>query len=326
MTLTVINAELTRQLLPMDECIDAMSEAMEAASAGTVSIPPRSTLPLSDGSGVFVLMPGSSMAIDCYGAKIISAHGNNPERGLPVIQGFVTLFDHETGAPICIVEGAEITAIRTAAVSGLATRLLARENASSCGILGAGVQARTHIEAMCAVRPVKKILVWGRDFEKTQLFAEQQSRRIGMEVKATKEAAEASACDLVCTVTASNEPVVSGDWVQEGAHINLAGSHSLSTREADTKLISKSAVYIDLMESLMNEGGDVMIPVKEGAINIDHVVGEIGNLIMGKIEGRSEDRQITIYNSLGVTAQDLFAARHIYHSARSQDLGVDIDF
>ena len=119
------------------------------------------------------------MAIDCYGAKIISAHGNNPERGLPVIQGFVTLFDHETGAPICIVEGAEITAIRTAAVSGLATRLLARENASSCGILGAGVQARTHIEAMCAVRPVKKILVWGRDFEKTQLFISTCWMRVG---------------------------------------------------------------------------------------------------------------------------------------------------
>ncbi|MFT5350131.1 MAG: ornithine cyclodeaminase/alanine dehydrogenase-like protein (mu-crystallin family), partial [Gammaproteobacteria bacterium] len=244
MTLTVINAELTRQLLPMAECIDAMALAMEAASAGKVFIPPRSTVPLTDGSGVFVLMPGTCKDINCYGAKIISAHALNPARALPLIQGFVTMFDHDTGAPICIVEGAEITAIRTAAASGLATRLLARENVSTCGILGAGVQARTHIDAMCAVRPVKEIIVWGRDFAKTQLFAEQQSERIGREVVATRDAAEASACDLVCTVTGSAEPVIRGEWVQKGAHINLAGAHNLATREADTALIVKSAIYI----------------------------------------------------------------------------------
>jgi ornithine cyclodeaminase/alanine dehydrogenase-like protein (mu-crystallin family) len=326
MTLTIINSELTRELLPMLECIDAMSLAMQAASSGSVSIPPRSIVPLSDKSGVFVLMPGTAIDIGCYGAKIISAHGKNPSRGLPLVQGFVTLFDHDTGVPLCFVEGAEITAIRTAAASGLATRLLAREDARSCGILGAGVQARTHIDAMLAVRPVEEILVWGRNHEKTELFAAEQSERIGMHVQATKEAAEACACDLVCTVTGSPEPVIFGEWVKDGAHINLAGAHSLATREADTALIAKSSVYIDLMESLLNEGGDIMTPIEEGVIDIAHVIGEIGNLILGNISGRVDENQITIYNSLGMTAQDIFAARHVYQTAQEKGLGVIVDF
>lgn len=326
MALTIINAELVRELLPMADCIDVMAQAMVAASTGTVSIPPRLLTPLIDNSGLFIFMPGSSEEIESYGAKVLSAHPANPAKGLPLIQGFVILFEHNSGAAVAIVEGAEITAIRTAAASGLATRLLAREDASSCGIFGTGVQAITHIDAMRAVRPVQAVLVWGRDFARTRVFANQQSERTGLNVRACKEPAEVGACELICTVTGSSEPVLLGSWVQAGAHVNLVGSHTLVTREADTDLIVKSAVYVDLMASVRNEGGDVMIPVQEGAVGEDHIIGEIGSLLLGDIPGRVDDSQITLYNSLGIAAQDLFAAQHVYQLAQSKGLGVSVDF
>ena len=325
MSLTVVNAELVRELLPMDECIAAMEPAMIAASTGTVVIPPRLISPLIDNSGYFGLMPGSSAGIAAYGAKVVSLHPANPGRGLPAIQGFVTLFDHDTGTPIAIIEGAEVTGIRTAAASGLATRLLAREGASSCGILGTGVQAVTHVDAMRAVRPVSRILVWGRDVAKATAFAQEQSQRTGIEISAVSDPAEAGACDLVCTVTGSAEPVLKGEWVQPGAHVNLVGAHTLTTREADTDLLVKSAVYVDLLESVKNEGGDVMIPVQEGAIDEAHIIGEIGQLLNGEITGREDDTQVTLYNSLGNTAQDLFTARHVYEKALKLGVGVTVE-
>ena len=325
MTIRFISAGQVRELLPMRECVEVMEAAMGAASGGTVAVPPRLIMPLIDGSGFLALMPGSSAELASYGAKIISLHPANPQRGLPAIQGFVTLFDHTSGAPVAIIEGAELTGIRTAAASGLATRLLAREDVQSCGIFGAGVQAVTHIDAMLAVRPIQQFLVWARDPAKAADFAAEHSRRIGIPVRATEDPAEAGACDLVCTVTASPEPVLMGDWVRPGAHVNLVGAHTLTTREADSALIEKSALYVDLMESTVNEGGDIMIPIQEGAIGEDAIAGEIGQLLNSEIAGRRDNDQITLYNSLGITAQDLFAARHVYDKAVASGLGVVVD-
>ncbi len=325
MSVLIVNAEQVRALLPMAECVDAMEPAMIAASTGTVAIPPRLISPLIDESGFFALMPGSSAELGTYGAKVISLHPANPSQGLPAIQGFVTLFDHQTGAPVAIIEGAEVTGIRTAATSGLATRELARPDASSCGVFGNGVQAETHIDAMCAVRPIEEILIWARDPGKARDFAAGQAERTGRVVRVTEDPAEAAACDVVCTVTSSPEPVLNGDWVQPGAHVNLVGAHSLTTREADTELIAKAALYVDLMESCRNEGGDFMIPLKEGAIGEEALVGEIGQLLNGSIPGRADDQQITVYNSLGMTAQDLFAARHVYDRALETGVGLTVE-
>ena len=326
MPVRIINAEQVRQLLPMAECVDIMEAAMCAVSAGTVAVPPRVITPLIDESGFLGLMPGSSAELACYGAKVISLHPANPGRGLPAIQGFVTLFDHASGTPVAIIQGAEITGIRTAAASGLATRLLAREDAHTCGIFGSGVQAVTHIDAMRAVRPVERVLVWGRDTEKTRVFARAQTERTGMDVEAVSDPAQAGACDLVCTVTASAVPVLFGRWVQPGAHVNLAGAHSLTAREADSGLIKKSLLYVDLMESCRNEGGDFMIPVEEGAISEAAIIGEIGDLPGGRIRGREKDAEITVYKSLGITAQDLFAARHVYDRAVAEGVGETVAF
>ena len=326
MTLKIISAGQVRQLLPMDECIEAMALAMAAASAGDIKVPLRSMMPLIDDSAHFALMPGSTAQPPVYGAKILSLHPANSAAGRPVIQGFVTLFDHHTGSPLAIIEGATLTAIRTAAASGLATRCLAQAQACTHGVFGTGVQAVTHIEAIAAVRAIERVVIWGRDYAKAQSLADEQSARTGLSVRATQDPREAAACDVISTVTAASEPVLQGAWVAPGTHVNLVGAHRADAREADGALIVASAVYTDLLESLLNEGGDVVIPIAQGDIDADHVRGEIGNVLRGTISGRSGPQEITVYKSLGVTAQDLFAAHTVYTNALVQGLGADVEF
>lgn len=238
----------------------------------------------------------------------------------------VVLFDRETSAPVAIIDAAALTATRTAAASGLATRLLAREGARTCGIFGTGAQAVAHIEAMCAVRRLEQIRIWGRDFAKAEALAAQQARRTGRPVSACRDPAAVGACDLICTVTGASEPILKGEWVRPGAHVNLVGSHSLTSREADTELIAKSAVYVDLMESARWEAGDVMLPMQDGAVGAGHIVGEFGQLLAGQIPGRTEAAHVRLYKSVGIAAQDLYAAEQVYARARAYGAAVEVDF
>ena len=324
LVLKVINAAEVRELLPMHECVDLMAAAMQAASAGDVRVPPRLFMSLFDESGSFGLMPGSAAKPKVYGAKIISLHENNPAAGRPMIQGFVTLFDHETGEPIAIIEGAEVTAIRTAAASGLATRLLARKDASTHGILGTGVQAITHIDAIAVARNVTETVIWGRDHAKATALADEQAKRTGLNIRASANAEDAAACDIVSTVSGAHAPILFGRWIKPGCHVNLVGAHSAATREADSDLIANASIYTDLLESLFNESGDVLIPINEERINRDHIKGEIGKVISGELAGRGDDEEVTAYVSLGVTAQDLFAAHAIYAKAVQRNKGTDV--
>ena len=260
MALRIINAEETAQLLPMGQCVDVMEAAMIAASTGTVRIPPRLIFNLIDDSGFFGAMPGSSKELDAFGAKVVSFLPGNPARGRPAIGGFVTMFDHETGEPRAIIDGRVITDVRTAAASGMAARHLARADAHRCGILGTGGQAHAHIDAMCAVRPVDEVIIWGRNLTKAEALAQRHAHREGVSVRATSDPSEAGGCDLVCTTTVSAEPILEGQWLTPGAHVSLVGAHSLGAREADTETIVKSKVYVDSLESTKNEGGDIMIP------------------------------------------------------------------
>ncbi len=325
MSFIVLNTALTRELLPMAECIQVMQTAMMAASRGAVDIPPRLITPLQENHGWLALMPGCATDITAYGAKIVGLHPANPDRGLPAIQGFVCLFDLKSGRPLGLVDGAAITAIRTAAASGLATQLLANEAAATCGILGTGALAETHAEAMLCARNLREIVIWGRDLSKAQTLAAQLAERFPCHCHATSDAAEAAACDIVCTVTGSPTPVLKGEWVRPGAHVNLVGAHTLATREADTALVVKSSVYVDSLMATRQEGGDIMIPVREGAVEESHIVGELGALAAGQLRGRQGSEEITLYNSLGITAQDLYAAHYVLEKARQSHLGVVVD-
>jgi len=317
MSIAVIDESQVAELLPAKESIRVVREAMIAFSRGGVLVPLRSSIPIEENKSM-LFMPGASKELGFYGAKLISLHPENDPQCGPTIQGLIALFEYDTGTPKAIIDGASVTGLRTAAASALATDLLARPDARSLGIFGCGLQAKTHLDAIASIRDLDQVLVWSRNHDSALAFAEQQSQRTGLAVKAMLDPMAAATCDILCTVTAASEPILKGTWIKPGAHINLVGSHSLSAREADTPLIAQSGVYVDSLASAIAEAGDIMIPVQEGAITQEHILGEIGQLASGDISGRLDDTQITLYKSLGITAQDLFTAAFIYR--RYQEL------
>jgi ornithine cyclodeaminase len=322
--LRILNRQDVTQLLPMQDCIDVMADAMKAASSGNVSVPPRSVTSLIDHSGHMFLMPASALTPSVFGAKVIGHVLGNPAKGLPSVQGYIALFDHDTGTPVAIVEGSAITALRTAAASGLATRELARQDARSHGVMGTGVQAAAHIEAIACVRGIGRVLVWGRDAKKAEALANAEARRMGLVVIACNDPAEVAACDVVTTTTGASEPVLLGDWLTPGAHVNLVGAHTPATREADTAAMTRAKIYVDLLQSAMSEAGDILIPIEEQAMTTDAIVGELGQLVAGEIPGRTAEDDITLYKSLGIAAQDLFAAARVYERAVEESVGTEI--
>lgn len=317
----VIDAAGVRDSLSMNQCIDAMETAMRAISERAAAVPPRTIMPLVDKSAYFGVMPGSMAEPLVYGAKVVSLHPANAQAGRPTIQGFVVLFDHHTGAPTVLMDGAEITAIRTAAASGLATRLLAREDVSTLGVFGTGVQALHHLDAISAVRPISGARIWGRSVDKARAFVAAHQGRNGVELVAVEDPREAAACDVICTLTASPEPVLQGAWVSPGSHVNLVGAHSPTTREADTDLIRQARLFVDSLESADNEAGDILIPIREGAISRSHILGEIGDVLLENIGGRATAADITVYKSLGLVPQDLVAAQTAYLNWRAARKG-----
>ena len=326
MSILIIRAGEVRELLPMDECIEAMDRAMRALSAGDVAVPPRTIAPLEGGEDYFILMPGEMRTGEVYGAKIVGLHPGNPAQGRPAVQGFVTLFDRASGAPLALIDGAEITAIRTAAASALATRVLARPEARSHGIFGAGVQAASHLEAVGLVRDIEDVFVWARDAEKAREFAQEHSERSGARVTAVDNPARAGACDVVSLVTNSPEPVLRGKWLKPGAHLNLVGAHEPEHREADSDAMACASIYVDSLPGALSEAGDILIPISEGRISEQDIAGEIGAVLTGEADGRRDGQQVTLYKSLGNVVQDLFAAEALLHAAQRKGKGHRVDF
>ncbi len=321
----VLSARDVDRLLTMSQCIDAMDAAHRAVAEGAVAVPLRTVMATPGNGGHFLVMPGASEDPCTYGAKLISLHPGNPRAGRPAIQGFVVLFDHETGEPLALIEGARLTAIRTAAVSGLATRALARPDARSHGLFGTGVQAHTHLSAIKAARPgIREVFVWGRSEDKARAFAAACDGHEGMMVRAVTDPAQAARADVVSAVTAAASPVLEGAWLRPGAHVNLVGAHRPDTREADTQALARARVYVDVLASARAEAGDLLIPIGEGAFGWDHVIGEIGDVLVGRSPGRSGDEQITLYKSLGMVAQDLFAGWATYRAAREAGAGTRV--
>ena len=304
--------------LTMPACIDLMAATQAAISRGEIRLPLRAMLPVGEGSAVFIVMPGKIGKTRIFGAKLVSLFPDNPARGMPAVQGHVALFDGENGSPLALVEAASITAVRTAAASGAATRLLARHNASTLALLGCGVQAETHLEAMLAVRPVREVRVWGRSLEKAEAFAARHAGMGGARVAAVGGARQAVAgADLICTVTGSRTPILKGEWVDSGAHLNLVGAHNPATREVDGAAMSRGRVFTEITEFALAEAGDLLLAIEEGHLAEADIAGEIGEAIDGKIPGRSREDDITIYKNQGNTAQDLAAAHYVYTRVRA---------
>ena len=310
-----IDREEVARRLTYDACIPIVRNAMIAFSRGETKQLLRSIMALSEGR-LFGVMPGAMGAHAPFGAKLISVFPENAARGRQSHQGLVILFDHETGAPVCVLHAGEITAIRTAAASAVATDALAREDARRLTILGSGEQAMTHARAISKVRDLESISIWGRSLERARALAERMQAELAAPVAAAGSGEEAVAeADIVCTVTSAAEPILKGAWVRPGTHLNLVGSSHAGPVEVDNDLVVRSRFIADSREGVVNQGAEFLRAKAAGLIGDEHIVAEIGQVLAGEIEGRRSIGEITVYKSLGHIVQDLASAWALYSQA-----------
>lgn len=317
----LVTAAEIETLFPMDRAIAAARSAMRQVSSGDTLLPLRQFLAIPDAPGKMAVMPGYIAHPPRFGLKTVSKFTNAAHSHV----GTVQLYDATNGQLLAIIEGGTLTAIRTAAASALATDLLARPDSHRLAILGTGEQARRHIEAMAAVRPISQIRIWGRNARNAEALAA-TLRNADMPAIVAATVAEAVAdADIVCTTTPAATPILHGQHVRPGTHVNLVGSAIPTTAEADTALVAMSQFYGDYRAATLAQAGEFRNAIAAGLITADHLIGEIGELILGRIPGRQDDTAITLYKSLGVTAQDLTAADAILEAARAHGMGHEIN-
>jgi ornithine cyclodeaminase/alanine dehydrogenase-like protein (mu-crystallin family) len=325
--LLVVNGADVRRALPMSECIDAVDRAMRSLSDLGADVPLRTIMQLPGGRNFFGVMPGYLDDPRGLGAKILTVFPDNAKRGLPSHVGLAVLFDTETGMPLAVMNAADITAIRTAAASAVATRVLARKEASSLAIIGTGEQAATHLEAISKVRTLRTIRIWGRSADKAQRLAEEVGARLGQTIEVAKTAQEAvNEVEIVCTVTGAPEPVLNGAWLSPGAHVNLVGASGFIGREADDAVVSRSRFFVDSRATARAEASELKHAINSGVVTESHVLGEIGEVLSGSVPGRISDQDITVYKSLGNAVQDLAAAHVVYDRAAKEGIGTRVTF
>jgi alanine dehydrogenase len=323
MPVRILNQAQVTDLLPMEECIGLMDGVLRTLASGGAQLPLRTVLRLPESQGIFGVMPAQLSHPAALGLKAIAVFPGNEGTPLDSHQGIVLLLHPETGAPIAIMDASSITAIRTAAVSGVATRALAREEASDLALLGSGVQARSHLEAMGLVRTLSRIRVWSPNGARVAAFVKWAREHLGVEVEPARGPRETVlGADIICTTTASSTPVLQGEWIAPGAHINAVGSSIPSARELDTAAMARGRLFVDRRESAANEAGDFLIPLREGAIPESHLLGELGDVLLGRLAGRTGRTDITIFKSLGIAVEDLASAHHVLARAEARGIGL----
>src|SRR5579863_5638791 len=312
-----IDREEISRRLTYELCIPIVRQAMIAFSRGETKQLLRSIISLSEGR-LFGIMPGALGANAAFGAKLISVFHGNFDRGIQSHQGLVILFDPESGAPVCVLDAGEITAIRTAAASAVATDALARQNSRRLALLGYGEQAATHARAIAKVRDLESIAVWGRSPARAQNFAERMHSELAIPVAPAADVRAAVAnADIICTLTSATTPILQGDWMRPGTHLNLVGSSYGGATEVDNTLVVRSRFIADSREGVLNQGAEFLRAKAAGLIDDDHIVAEIGQVLAGEVEGRRSADEITVYKSLGHVVQDLATAWALYSQSES---------
>ena len=310
----VIEREEVARRLTYDICIPIVRHAMIAFSRGETRQHLRSIIPLAQGH-LFGIMPGALGENGVFGAKLISVFPENFAKGRQSHQGVVVLFEPDSGAPVCVLHAGEITAIRTAAASAVATEVLARQDASRMAILGYGEQAATHARALLKVRKIEAVKVWGRSPERAESFCQRMSAELGIAFSSATDVQDAvSDADIICTVTGAQEPVLKGAWVRPGTHVNLVGSSMAGPVEVDSEFVLRSRFIADSREGVIRQGAEFLRAKAAGMIGDAHVVAEIGQVLAGDAVGRRSDEDITAYKSLGHVVQDLASAWALYSS------------
>lgn len=322
----LLDREFVRRRLSVEACIPLMKQAMADLSAGQTIQPLRSVLHLDQGRA-FGVMPGSmAKGGAVFGAKLVSVYPENFAKGLPSHQGAITVFDPEDGQLAALVEASEVTRIRTGCASAAATDVLARKDAKVLAVMGYGEQAMSHIEAIAAIRPLEQVRVWGRSRERAEQFVVKMAHTGLSFVVCDTPSMAVQGADIICTTTASAEPILGLADVAEGTHINAVGSSYAGPYEIAPDLVKASRFIADYREGVLAQGAEYLVAKEKGLIDEDHVVGEIGEVFLGALEGRQSDDQITIYKSLGHVVQDLACAAWLVEQAEASGEGTFVPF
>ena len=300
------------RILSMEECIGVVEEAFRNLGLGNAVMPLRTIIPIEEFNGAVLIMPSYIKGLNALATKIVTFYPDNARFKLPIVNAYVIVNNPKTGVVEAVIEANHLTAMRTGAVSGVATKYLARDDAKILAIIGCGVQARTQLWAVATVRGIEKVNVYDVDEGRKEEFAREMRRRLQIEVIPTGSAEEAvREADIVVTATTSSSPVISYEWIKPGTHINAIGAFRPDMREIDSKTILNAKVVVDLKEAALKEAGDIIIPIQEGLISINHIYAELSDLVLKKKPGRTSNSEITVFKSVGLAIQDSSVASHI---------------
>jgi len=319
-----LSAKDVEKAISMKETIAAMRNAFLQLATGEAVVPLRSNIDMPKENAGALFMPAYLPDISKISLKTVTINKDNPERGLPMIQAMVMIFDAVTGSPVAVMDGEHLTAMRTGAVSGLATDLLARKDATVVAIIGTGAQGKTQLEAVCEVRDIKKAIVFDLNKECAYAFAEKMSKKLNIEVSPAISPYDISMADIICTATSSNRPVFDDANLRTGVHINGVGSYRPDMCEIPAETIVRAKVVIDQSTAALSEAGDLIQPIEKGLINRDHIHAELGEILDGKKAKRENEEEITVFKSVGVAVQDLATAHKVIESARKLGLGTEV--
>jgi len=323
----LLSREDVQSLLTMKDAIDAVEEAFRQFALGNVKMPAKSTISVEQNNGVIWAMPAYIAGdMNALGQKIVTTYPENPTRhNLPTTLATVELLDHETGECLAIMDGTFLTAIRTGAVGGVAAKHLARANSTRVAVFGAGVQAQTQLEALAEVRKIEAAKVFDNVTGRAGQYCERMSKKLKINVKEGEDPKDTlRGSDIVICASTSRVPVFSGEWLELGMHVNGVGSCTPETRELDTVSVRRSKVIVDSRDEVLNEAGDLIIPIAEKAISLEHIWGELGQVIIGKKKGRTSEQEITLFKSVGLAIQDVSTASVVYRKALEQNRGTNV--
>lgn len=318
----LLSEQDVRDVLPLDELIDAMQHALAAFSSGRVAQPLRTVLTIGEQQAFFGVMPAYLPGTPAVGAKLVTVFGGNAAVGLPTHLATIVLLDPATGELRAIMDGRYITEVRTAAVSAVSVRLLARSDAGTLSIIGSGVQGRSHLEAIARVRPLRRVTVWSPNETSRATFVRDMQPRLDVPLVAAESASAAvDGADLIVLATAARTPVLRSEWVPDGAHICAVGGCRPDQREMETALVARARLFVDSRAGALAEAGDVVLPIAEGAIAPEHIAGELGEVASGVVAGRKSSAEVTLFKSLGMAVEDVAAAHLAYERAAVRGLG-----
>lgn len=323
----ILSRHDVEKLLTMSTALAAVEEGFRQLALGNVTMPQRNATPIAPHNGLHLAMPAYvGGAVDALTIKIVTVYGDNlAHYQLPMIQGVLLVHDAHTGQVLALMDAEHLTAQRTGAASGVATKYLARADATTVTLFGAGALGPGQLAAVCAVRPIQRAYVVTRSGEKDAAFCATMSEQLGIAVHATRNSQFAvENSDIICTATNSPTPLFDGAWLRPGTHINAVGAYTAKLRELDTTTIRCSRVFVDRREAARTEAGDLCIPIAAGEVAADHVVGELGEVITGAVAGRTTTEAITLFKSVGLALQDAVTAKQVYLAALAQGLGQEI--